>query len=134
MKKVKLFNKFLNENLNEAKFSRGLFKGFEKVKNKVAIPFNKASDYNIDNQSMAYFSMMVIFAFNNQLGDLKMRHDSFMTWIIDDKIVVLLSPKAKSLLTFKIKDKGYFTLDDFISRLGAAVDTVLKQDKYIKTI
>jgi len=114
-----------DEPINETKISRGIFKGYEKQKNKVLIPFISASDYNLTNSEMVNFTVGVGLELNKHI---RFPHDDFYMWIINNKITALLTPRGKQRVEVNV-EKGNYTFKDFISYFRSAVDTYINRTK-----
>jgi hypothetical protein len=117
MKHIKLFEEFLNESLNEELVSKGLFKGFEQLKNKVSIPLGiDPISYNISRVDIPKATVGIGLELNKNF---KFPYDYFDIDILKNELCVLVNNKGKSRLKVNI-EKGNYTLNDFIGKVKDA--------------
>ena len=114
MKKVMLFEEFINENT----LTKGVFAGYDEIKNKVVIPLEDIdiSKYELDNYKMPKTTVGIGFELNKSF---KFQYGFFDMYILNGKLCVLVNKKGKFHLNVNIKN-GNYTLEDFIENIKNA--------------
>jgi hypothetical protein len=113
MKHIPTFEDFLNEEI----LTKGIFKGFEQLKNKVSIPLGiETKIYNIGLSDMPKATVGIGLELNKNF---KFPYDHFDINILKNELCILINDKGKKRLKVNI-EKGNYTFDDFISKIKNA--------------
>lgn len=97
--------------------TKGIFKGFEQLKNKVLIPLGiEPKIYNIGISDMTKATVGIGLELNKNF---KFPYDYFDINILKNELCILINDKGKKRLKVNIEN-GNYTFDDFMSKIKNA--------------